>query len=43
MLAEKIETQEQFLAAQQAGFVYFQGFFFRRPEVTRTRAIPATA
>ena len=41
MWAEKIETQEQFADAQQAGFVYFQGYFFRRPEVMKTREIPA--
>ena len=40
MLAEKVETQEQFLTAQDAGFVYFQGYFFRRPEVLKTRDIP---
>jgi EAL and modified HD-GYP domain-containing signal transduction protein len=40
MLAEKVETQEQFAAAQDVGFVYFQGYFFRRPEVLRTREIP---
>ncbi len=32
MLAEKVEMLEQFQAAQHAGFVYFQGYFFRRPE-----------
>jgi EAL and modified HD-GYP domain-containing signal transduction protein len=41
MLAEKVETQDQFLAAQEAGFVYFQGYFFRRPEVMKTREIPS--
>jgi EAL and modified HD-GYP domain-containing signal transduction protein len=41
MLAEKVETQDQFADAQQAGFVYFQGYFFRRPEVMKTREIPA--
>jgi c-di-GMP-related signal transduction protein len=40
MLAEKVETQEQFAAAQEMGYVYFQGYFFRRPEVLRTREIP---
>jgi EAL and modified HD-GYP domain-containing signal transduction protein len=40
MLAEKVETQDQFAAAQDMGFVYFQGYFFRRPEVLRTREIP---
>ena len=33
MLAEKVETREEFTAAKAAGFVYFQGYFFRRPEV----------
>jgi EAL and modified HD-GYP domain-containing signal transduction protein len=41
MLAEKIETREQFVAAKNAGFVYFQGYFFRRPEVMVTHEIPA--
>lgn len=41
VLAEKVETREQFLTARNMGFVYFQGFFFRRPEVLKTREIPA--
>jgi len=41
MLAEKVETREEFSAAKKAGFVYFQGFFFRRPEVLHAREIPA--
>lgn len=40
MLAEKVETQEQFVVAQDMGFVYFQGYFFRRPEVLKAREIP---
>jgi c-di-GMP-related signal transduction protein len=40
MLAEKVETQEQFAVAQEMGYVYFQGYFFRRPEVLRAREIP---
>lgn len=40
MLAEKIETQYQFAAAQKMGYQYFQGYFFRRPEVLRSREIP---
>jgi EAL and modified HD-GYP domain-containing signal transduction protein len=32
MLAEKVETREQFQAARTMGYVYFQGYFFRRPE-----------
>ncbi|MGH9546768.1 MAG: EAL and HDOD domain-containing protein [Terriglobales bacterium] len=35
MLAEKVETREEFVAARKAGFVYFQGYFFRKPEVLR--------
>jgi len=33
MLAEKVETQEEFRAAQKMGFVYFQGYFFCKPEM----------
>ena len=41
MLAEKIETQKDFLRARNQGFVYFQGYFFRRPEMLNTRDVPA--
>jgi len=41
MLAEKVETREEFVAAKKAGFVYFQGYFFRRPETMTAREIPA--
>jgi c-di-GMP-related signal transduction protein len=41
MLAEKVETREEFLAAKKAGFLYFQGYFFRRPEVLTAHEIPA--
>ena len=41
MLAEKVETQEEFLTAKKAGFSYFQGYFFRRPELMQAREIPA--
>lgn len=41
MLAEKIETQGDFVRAREQGFVYFQGFFFRRPEMMNTRDLPA--
>jgi c-di-GMP-related signal transduction protein len=40
MLAEKVETREEFVAASKAGFVYFQGYFFRRPEVLATHEVP---
>ena len=41
MLAEKIETHGDFIRARDQGFVYFQGFFFRRPEMMNTRDMPA--
>jgi c-di-GMP-related signal transduction protein len=41
MLAEKVETREEFLATKKAGFLYFQGYFFRRPEVLTAHEIPA--
>jgi len=40
MLAEKVETHEEFVACKAAGFVYFQGYFFRKPEVLATQEIP---
>jgi len=43
MLAEKVETREEFIAAKKAGFVYFQGYFFRRPEVLTAHEIPANS
>lgn len=41
MLAEKVETQEEFAQARDQGFVYFQGYFFRKPEMLATRDMPA--
>ena len=41
MLAEKVETRDEFTAAKNAGFVYFQGYFFHRPETLHAQEIPA--
>jgi EAL and modified HD-GYP domain-containing signal transduction protein len=41
MLAEKIETHAEFMRARDQGFVYFQGYFFRRPEMMQTHDMPA--
>ncbi len=41
MLAEKVETREEFEWAQKAGYEYFQGYFFARPAVMTAREIPA--
>jgi len=41
MLAEKVESQEEFKMARGEGFKYFQGFFFCRPTIIENREIPA--
>ncbi|HLV88639.1 MAG TPA: HDOD domain-containing protein [Candidatus Sulfotelmatobacter sp.] len=41
LLAEKIESQADFVRSRDQGFVYFQGFFFRKPEKLNTRELPA--
>ena len=41
MLAEKVERHDQFVQARDQGFVYFQGYFFRRPEMMGTHDMPA--
>ncbi len=40
LLAEKVETREEFTVAKATGFTYFQGYFFRRPEVLHAKEIP---
>jgi len=41
MLAEKVETPEEFNSTRKDGFLYFQGYFFRRPEILTAHEIPA--
>lgn len=41
MIAEKVETHEEFEWAKNAGYDYFQGYFFARPAVLRGHQIPA--
>jgi c-di-GMP-related signal transduction protein len=41
MLAEKLETPHEFFQARNMGFVYFQGYFFCRPEIVVGREVPA--
>jgi c-di-GMP-related signal transduction protein len=41
MIAEKVETHEEFEWARDAGYEYFQGYFFARPVVVRGRHIPS--
>ena len=37
LLAEKVETYEEYDQALQLGFKYFQGFFFAKPEMVKTK------
>jgi c-di-GMP-related signal transduction protein len=41
MLAEKVETYDEFAAAANAGFEYFQGYFFRKPQLLARGQMPA--
>ena len=41
MLAEKVETPEEFNEAFAMGFSQFQGFFFQRPQVVAVKSVPA--
>ncbi|MFM2588314.1 EAL and HDOD domain-containing protein [Vibrio sp. TBV020] len=36
-LAERVETEQEYLAARSAGFSFFQGYFFSKPEIVRQR------
>jgi EAL and modified HD-GYP domain-containing signal transduction protein len=42
MLAEKLETPHEFYQARDLGFVYFQGYFFCRPELVIGHEVPAS-
>jgi c-di-GMP-related signal transduction protein len=42
MLAEKLETPHEFYQARDMGFLYFQGYFFCRPELVIGREVPAS-
>ncbi len=42
MLAEKVETPQELRQARDMGFVYFQGYFFCRPEIVIGREVPAS-
>jgi len=41
MLAEKVETQEEFSDALAMGYSLFQGYFFCRPEIMQHRDLPS--
>lgn len=42
LLAEKVETHEEFHLAKQMGFGLFQGYFFSKPEVMTKKEISAS-
>jgi EAL and modified HD-GYP domain-containing signal transduction protein len=39
LLAEKVETIEEFQLALNMGFSYFQGYFFSKPEMLKSKAL----
>jgi EAL and modified HD-GYP domain-containing signal transduction protein len=39
LLAEKVETKEEFLAAKKLGFHFFQGYYFCKPEMKESRSV----
>ncbi len=41
LLAEKVETHEEFREASEMGFTLFQGYFFSKPEVLSKKEISA--
>ncbi len=41
LVAEKVETREQFAAAMAEGFTHFQGYFFCEPEILSASDVPA--
>jgi c-di-GMP-related signal transduction protein len=40
LLAEKVETKEEFESAVRLGYVYFQGYFFSKPVILSTQVLP---
>ena len=42
LLAEKVETHEEYGLAKTLGFDYFQGYFFCKPETVQGRALRGT-
>ncbi|MFV0450215.1 MAG: EAL and HDOD domain-containing protein [Vibrio sp.] len=38
-LAERVETEQEFRSARDAGFRFFQGYFFSKPEIIKQRYV----
>ncbi|WP_172656747.1 EAL and HDOD domain-containing protein [Domibacillus robiginosus] len=43
LLAEKVETREEFERAKSAGYELFQGYFFAKPQLIRSKDLPINA
>ncbi len=41
LLAERVETKEEFLICKEMGFELYQGYFFAKPEYIEQQAIPS--
>ncbi|WP_456400653.1 EAL and HDOD domain-containing protein [Persephonella sp.] len=39
LIAQKVETEEDYLVAKELGFDYFQGFYFEKPEIYKDRQV----
>ena len=41
LLAEKVETQQEYELCKELGFDYFQGYFFCKPKLLKRQRVPA--
>jgi EAL and modified HD-GYP domain-containing signal transduction protein len=41
LVAEKVETQEEYWQAREEGFIFFQGYYFCRPVLLKNRKVPS--
>jgi EAL and modified HD-GYP domain-containing signal transduction protein len=41
LVAEKVETQEEYRQACKEGFIFFQGYYFCRPALLKNRKVPS--
>ncbi|MDH5395326.1 MAG: HDOD domain-containing protein [Gammaproteobacteria bacterium] len=41
LLAEKVETQQEYELCKELGFDYFQGYFFCKPNIVKSQRAPA--
>ncbi|MHC4872259.1 MAG: EAL and HDOD domain-containing protein [Planctomycetota bacterium] len=40
LLAEKVETQEEFNHSKELGYTFFQGYFFSKPQIIKRQQMP---